>query len=73
MKATNQQPERDESSSIEQATALSDAAVQPGGTHRSVSTVIESSADQPWAEFCSGLKRPAFLLPDSDSCDLEQP
>lgn len=25
--------------------------------------LIENSTDEPWVDFCRGLKRPAFLLP----------
>jgi hypothetical protein len=35
--------------------------------------IIESPLEQPWAEFCRSLKRPAFLLADSGFADLEQP
>lgn len=33
--------------------------------------VIETSGDQPWAEFCMGLKEPAFLLAVTGFGDLE--
>ena len=38
-----------------------------------VSVIVESAADQPWAEFCRALKRPAFLLADSAFAELKQP
>jgi hypothetical protein len=34
-------------------------------------TVIESSADQPWAEFCATLEQPVFLMPVTGFGDLE--
>jgi hypothetical protein len=33
--------------------------------------VVESSADQPWAEFCESLDQPAFLMPVTGFGDLE--
>lgn len=33
--------------------------------------VIESSSEQPWAEFCKGLKEPAFLLPVTSLGDAD--
>lgn len=29
--------------------------------------VVESSAEEPWADFCRGLVRPAMLLPMADA------
>ena len=39
---------------------------------RETSVIVESPLEQPWAEFCRSLKRPAFLLADSSLDDLEQ-
>jgi hypothetical protein len=36
------------------------------------SLVIESPSEQAWADFCSTLERPAFLLPITGFGDLEQ-
>lgn len=33
-----------------------------GGQREYQAQVIESCGEQPWAEFCKGLKEPAFLL-----------
>jgi hypothetical protein len=33
--------------------------------------VIESSGEQPWAEFCKGLREPAFLLAVTGFGDLD--
>ena len=40
---------------------------------RAASVIVESPLEQPWAEFCRSLKRPAFLLADGGQDDLEQP
>jgi hypothetical protein len=40
---------------------------------RAACVIIESPLEQPWADFCRSLKRPAFLLADSSFADLEQP
>jgi hypothetical protein len=45
-------------------------------THRNCScsnaaSVVESSGDQPWAEFCGSLDQPAFLMPVTGFGDLE--
>jgi hypothetical protein len=34
--------------------------------------VVESDAEQPWAEFCRALERPALLLPITEFVDLEE-
>lgn len=37
---------------------------------RHVQQVIESFTEQPWAEFCSALDKPAFLLPITGFAEL---
>jgi hypothetical protein len=37
---------------------------------RLVHQVIESCMEQPWAEFCSALDKPAFLLPITGFAEL---
>lgn len=39
---------------------------------QAVLPVIESAGEQSWTDFCRSLKRPAFLLADSDVVELEQ-
>jgi hypothetical protein len=41
------------------------------GSIPNFSTVVESSAELPWADFCKSLQRPAFLLPVTGFGDLE--
>ena len=45
--------------------------IEGGNNLSQVSQVIESSGDEPWAEFCSGLKEPAFLLAVTGFGDLD--
>ena len=35
------------------------------------SPVVETSGDQPWAEFCESLDQPVFLMPVTGFADLE--
>ena len=39
----------------------------------SQSVIMETAADQSWADFCRTLQRPALLLGDFDPIDSEQP
>jgi crotonobetainyl-CoA:carnitine CoA-transferase CaiB-like acyl-CoA transferase len=39
----------------------------------SESVIMETSADQSWADFCRTLQRPALLLGDFDQLESEQP
>jgi hypothetical protein len=71
MQATNQKLACAPCRTIDKADAESDGEAQRNGTSTYLSTVIESSGDEPWAEFCKALVRPAFLLPDSGFGDLE--
>jgi hypothetical protein len=50
---------------------LGDAAAQRATTN-AIYGIVESPADQSWAEFCGSLNRPAFLLPESGFGELEQ-
>jgi hypothetical protein len=51
--------------------AEGDAAVAPCIDSQSV--IMETSADQSWADFCRTLQRPALLLGDFDLPESEQP
>jgi hypothetical protein len=48
--------------------SLSDAARHT--QERPVHQIIESCIEQPWAEFCSALDKPAFLLPITGFAEL---
>jgi hypothetical protein len=41
------------------------------GAYAMAATVIESSADVPWAEFCASLEQPVFLMAVTGFGDLE--
>ena len=56
---------------IDKTDAEADGQAQRNLTSPYLSKVMESSGDEPWAEFCKALVRPAFLLPDSGFGDLE--
>jgi hypothetical protein len=49
--------------------------IEPGRAQKlcAAAVIVESAADQPWAEFCRALKRPAFLLADNSFAELKQP
>jgi hypothetical protein len=50
---------------------LGNVEAQAQCTCANYSEVIETSADQPWADFCETLDQPAFLMPVTGFGDLE--
>jgi hypothetical protein len=71
VKANTQPLDGKISNAIDKAEAQSNAIEQRNLTSPYLSTVMESSGDEPWAEFCKALVRPAFLLPNTGFGDLE--
>ena len=71
MKATVQHLHCIPCSVTEGAGPHSGAATRCNGAYAMAATVIESSADQPWAEFCATLEQPVFLMPVTGFGDLE--
>ena len=51
--------------------ALGDVDAQAQCTCATISEVIETSGEQPWAAFCETLEQPAFLMPVTGFGDLE--
>ena len=71
MKATLHHLHRIPCSVTEGASPYIGAATHCNGAYAMSTSVIESSADEPWAEFCASLEQPVFLMPVTGFGDLE--